>query len=424
MTDDTVQLKNPTGRGPHPLSLHVAGTTQNWLAAAAALPLFQLGGLQVHPSLKSQAADLHRDLGGQDLEAVQIEVMKQAQTRLKETLDGMTRYQNHPYRRNVPVMPLQESIGSSELRDYAPNSAPDAPLVLAVPSLVNPAYVLDLQENHSFLRCLADQGLHPYLLDWTLPGSEELTFDLEGYITQRLMPLIRRLHQHHGQKIHLVGYCMGGNLCLAAAQLLQEEGLLHSLTLMATPWDFHADQPVHLPALTEKFIEIEAASALRAPTPVNIMQMFFYTLDPTLSDRKFRHFATLDPDSDAARHFVALEDWANGENSIPATPQSARLPPLAPPVARDCLIKWYKYNQPHEKQWKIAGQIIAPVTLRLPGRLITPTRDRIVPPASAKALIRLLPHFDHHVMEGGHVSMIAGQNAKDTLWREFALYLK
>lgn len=428
MTDDTDHTPPPraskacqASRGPHPIGLHVASTTQNWLAAATAFPLFQSEGMQIHPALKQQAAELLHDMAGQDLPRLQTAILHQARARVTAALAGMTLYQNHPYQRNLDPMPLAAQIGTTELRDYGPSSPPDAPLVLAVPSLVNPAHVLDLQENHSFLRTLAEQGLHPFLLDWTSPGQEELTFSLEEYITRRLVPLIRHLHHQHGRKIHLMGYCMGGNLSLAAAQLVQDEDLLHSLTLIATPWDFHADQPVHLPALTRLFIDLEARQTTLASVPLNIMQMFFFTLDPTVSDRKFRKFSTLDPNSTLARDFVALEDWVNSHDPSRPFPQTA---PLAPGVAKDCLINWYQKNQPHKKEWCIAGQVIDPAALRLPGRVITPSRDRIVPPASAKALLSSLVEFDHHEIDGGHVSMIAGKAAKDVLWHKIALWLK
>ncbi|VAW06482.1 Polyhydroxyalkanoic acid synthase [hydrothermal vent metagenome] len=409
MADDETEKNR---MGPHPLGLHVASATQNWAGAAAAFPLFHLGGMQIHPDLKQAADDLRQDMAQYDLQELHIMIMKQAQARLSETLAGITAYQHHAYRRQVPDRPLFARIGTSEIRDYGMDMPQDSPLVIAIPSLVNPAYILDLREGHSFMHALGAGGVRPYLLDWTAPGGEELGFGLEDYILKRLIPLIRMVHHHHNRKIHLLGYCMGGNLALAAAQILQGEEIIESLTLIATPWDFHAGQSPHLPALTEYFLKMTGPDQNRTAIPMNILQLFFFSLDPTLSDRKFRKFSRYAPDDDQTRNFIAIEDWANDGA------------PLSPKLAKDCLINWYQQNQPQKGQWKIGEQVIDPARIRMPGHIITPRRDRIVPPASAKALQEKLPHFTHTNARGGHVTMIAAENNKEILWQKITSCLK
>jgi len=411
------QIRN----GPHPLGLHVASTTNMWTGATAAFPLFQLGGLQIHPDLQNKAEDLRKDISNHNAEDLLPFVMKQAQSRLAETLAGIRLYQYHPYQRKVKPAPLFHKIGSTEILDYGDGHqsdvADDSPIVIAVPSLVNPAYILDLKEDHSFMHTLAEMGIHPYLLDWCAPEDEELGFNLEDYILKRLIPMIYEVHRHHNKKIHLMGYCMGGNLSLAAAQILEDDNIIESLTLIATPWDFHAQQPTHLSALTDYFLKMDqndqkTASSISDMMELNIMQLFFFSLDPTLSDRKFRKFSHFDPASDKAENFVAIEDWA-GDGC-----------PLSPEVSKDCLINWYQKNQPHKKCWRVAGHVISPRSLNIPGHIITPTADRIVPAASAKALRDLLPNFAHTTANGGHVSMIAGKDAKTILWPIIASFLK
>lgn len=397
---------------PHPLSLHVATATQNWAGATVAFPLFQLGATQIHPDLKNRADDLRQELKNHVPLQVQMEIMKQARQRLSDYLQGIATYQAHPYQRNLPLAPLFHKIGTTELLDYGSSIREDAPLLLAVPSLVNPSYILDLREKMSFMRYFTEQDIHPYLLNWAVPGTEEIKFGLEDYIMQRLVPMIRHFHQHHGRKIHLLGYCMGGNLSLAAARILQSEDIISSLTLIATPWDFHADQPVHLPSLIDTFLKAGFYTDNIQSIPVNMMQMFFFSLDPTLSDRKFRRLAKLDPDSEQARNMVAVEDWANDGAA------------LSFKLAHDCLTHWYQQNQTQRNCWQIAGQIIDPAELSLPGHIITTSSDRIVPPASAKALAKKLPHFAHSTASGGHVNMIVGKGAKTTLWHKIALSLK
>ncbi len=405
--DGCKQIRN----GPKPLGLHVSGAMKNWAGAAAAFPLFHLGGLQIHPDLKSAADDLRRDMAGYDRQELQLIIMQKAQARLAGTLAGITDYQQHPFQRKVTPAALFDKIGTTEIRDYGPAVKKDAPIALVVPSLVNPAYILDLAEDHSFMRRLAARNIHPYLIDWTNPGTEEKAFGLEDYILHRLIPAIHKIRQRHpARKIHLVGYCMGGNLSLAAAQILQSENVIKSLTLIATPWDFHAGQPAHMSNLLDYFLKTIVSGQSARAIPMDILQLFFFSLDPTLSDRKFRKFSG--PKTKDMRHFIAIEDWANDGA------------PLAMQVAHDCLFKWYQKNQTQNNGWQVGDHVIDPGKIILPGHIITPKADRIVPAASAMALQEKLPHFTHTNAKGGHVTMIAGGKNNVILWDKIACNLK
>jgi polyhydroxyalkanoate synthase subunit PhaC len=73
--------------------------------------------------------------------------------------------------------------------------------------------------------------------------------------------------------------------------------------------------------------------------PVEAIQTLFYVLDPFTAARKFIRLATLDPDGDEARSFVALEDRIN--DGVP----------LAIEVARSCARSWYRDNEPSRGMW-------------------------------------------------------------------------
>src|SRR5690606_9100699 len=111
--------------------------------------------------------------------------------------------------------------------------------VLVVPSLINRAYVLDLTAERSLLRWLARQGLRPLLLDWGRPGAEERAFTLTDYVTGRLSRALDATLAEAKAPPVVVGYCMGGLLALGLA--LARQRALTGLALLATPWDFHAE---------------------------------------------------------------------------------------------------------------------------------------------------------------------------------------
>jgi len=72
----------------------------------------------------------------------------------------------------------------------------------------------------------------------------------------------------------------------------------------------------------------------------------------------------------------------------------------------------------------IGDHLIDPKDISLPCHIVTPVRDRIVPPKSAMALLDVLPNASHYIAPGGHVNMIAGLGAEQNLWPDILNFLK
>jgi polyhydroxyalkanoate synthase len=131
-----------------------------------------------------------------------------------------------------------------------------------------------------------------------------------------------------------------------------------------------------------------------------------------LSLKKFGAFATMDADSDAAKDFVALEDWLN--DGIP----------LASRVALECLVDWYGDNAPAKGDWVCAGKPMRPAELACPLWLAVPANDRIVPPGSARGLHAAAGRGTMVAPPLGHIGMMVGGKAEALLWRPLADWLK
>ena len=271
---------------------------------------------------------------------------------------------------------------------------------------MNRAYVLDLQEDGSFMRFLAGHGVRPLLLDWGWPGPLERTFTLTDYIAGRLASAVASV----AVPVVLTGYCMGGLLALALAQLRPE--LVRGLALLATPWDFHAPSPAPARRLAAALPWLDPVLTVTGSLPVDALQAMFALLDPPLVSAKYRAFARLPPGSDRARRFVALEDWLN--DGVP----------LAAPVARECIGSWYGANSTAAGAWRVAGMPVDPSLVHTPAFVAVPERDRIVPADSARALAAALPGARVHVPGAGHIGMVAGERAEAELWRPFLGWLR
>jgi poly(3-hydroxyalkanoate) synthetase len=120
----------------------------------------------------------------------------------------------------------------------------------------------------------------------------------------------------------------------------------------------------------------------------------------------------MDQDSARARRFVVLEDWLNDGIPLPA------------PVAREAIGGWYGANAPARGEWRVAGLPVRPTEWTRPAFVAIPSRDRIVPPASAAALAAALPGAVVHEAQAGHIGMVAGQSAEAALWRPLLEWLR
>jgi polyhydroxyalkanoate synthase len=330
-------------------------------------------------------------------------------------LTGVERYRHHPYRRDLQEPPAVWTAGTTSLYDYGhlggQVGAAGAPVpVLLVPSLINRAYILDLSSRRSFARWLSASGFWPFLVDWGAPGPVERPFTLTDYVTGRLEPALDAVLAMTGERPVLLGYCMGGLLAVALAQ--RRAASLRGLALLATPWDFHAGRPGQAMSLAAVAIALEWLMAALGELPVDIIQALFASLDPVLAERKFSAFAALDPDSDAAQDFIALEDWLN--DGVP----------LSAPVARECLSHWYGGNAPALGGWRIADAAVDPAAVDLRSLVVIPAHDRIVPPESAEALGRRLPAATVMRPDVGHIGMMVSRGVETTLWPRLAEWLR
>src|SRR5262249_45227479 len=215
----------------------------------------------------------------------------------------------------------------------------------------NGYYVRDVWGERSCVRCLAEQGLRPFVLDWGEPGQAELGFTLTDYITGPLNRALETAVKLTGGPVGVIGYCMGGLLALSLA--LRRPAETGGLALLATPWDFHAERAAQARVLAAT-VEAALFGPGDAPLALDVVQSLFLALDPFLAERKFIRFAGLDPDSAAARDFVALEDWIN--DGVP----------LARHVALECARSWYRDNDPGRGDWRVAGQPVRPEEVRAP----------------------------------------------------------
>lgn len=395
-------------QGPRPLLLHLMAAGTLWGSSRLALPFLKSGLLPWNPALSDQVQDLLHALDGVEPAELDAAVDAELRRRSDRFLTGVEAYRRHPYRRSLVDPPVAWQEGSTRLLDYGPA---DGVPVMVIPSLVNRAHILDIDEERSFLRFLGSQGLRCLLVDWGSPGAAERDFDLTDYIAGRLDQAFEAALGLVGDhRLGLIGYCMGGLFALALASRHQRD--ITGMVLIATPWDFHAGATVPPSLVSALSGLIETSFAPLGEVPTDIVQSLFVMNDPQLAIRKFSRFGELDPASAEARRFVAVEDWAN--DGVP----------LALPVARDCLTRWYGRNEPAAGTWRVAGRPVDPALIARPALVVVPSLDKIVPAAAARPLAAQLPQATLLERQAGHIGLVAAASSRRTVWEPIAGQLR
>jgi polyhydroxyalkanoate synthase len=113
--------------------------------------------------------------------------------------------------------------------------------LLIVPPWINKFYVLDLIPEKSFIKWCLDQGLTVFCISWVNPDERLAQKTFDDYVSQGPLAALDAIKDAIGEdKVHAIGYCVGGTLLAItlAAMAARGDERIASATLFASQVDF------------------------------------------------------------------------------------------------------------------------------------------------------------------------------------------
>jgi len=133
-----------------------------------------------------------------------------------------------------------------ELLHYAPATRTvHARPFLLVPPWINKFYILDLAPEKSFIRYIVEQGFSVFVMSWVNPDKRLAEKTFEDYMKEGILEAAAVTSEIcGGEKINVLGYCVGGTLLgttlawLAGKKDKRKNRPFSSATFLTTQLDF------------------------------------------------------------------------------------------------------------------------------------------------------------------------------------------
>ena len=262
--------------------------------------------------------------------------------------------------------------------------------ILIVPAWIMKYYILDLSPENSLVAWLRDQGFEVYVISWKNPDADDVELGLDEYLKLGLGAALSHVAPRPTDRVHAVGYCLGGTLLAAAAAAMARDGneRIKTLSLLAAQVDFAdaGELSLFINESQVAFLEhiMETQGYLRADQMAGAFRML--RSNDLIWSRVIRHYLLGErtPMND-------LMAWNSDATRMPARMHSEYL--------RDLFLR----NQLAKGRFNVDGAAVALTDIKAPIFAVGTEADHVSPWQSVYK-IRLLTDTDvtFCLTKGGH----------------------
>ena len=155
--------------------------------------------------------------------------------------------------------------------------------LLIVPPWINKFYILDLNEQKSFIKWCVDQGHTVFVVSWANPDETLRDRGWFDYIEQGILFAMDAVHEATGErKVNAIGYCVGGTLLASALAYMASRRMARvaTVTFFTTQVDFTHAGDLKVFVDEEQLYELEAQMNVRGYLDGKSMANAFNMLRP------------------------------------------------------------------------------------------------------------------------------------------------
>jgi polyhydroxyalkanoate synthase len=292
------------------------------------------------------------------------------------------------------------------LRYRRQSAAAYAPPVLFCYALINRPYILDLQPDKSVVGRYLERGFDVYLIDWGSPSLADRRLTLDDYVCGFLEEAVALiLREHRRERLHLLGYCMGGTMSVMFAA--RDPRRVASLTLLAAPIAFGGQESLLNVWTDPRHFDVDAFIDTHGNCPAWFLQSCFVFMRPiqNIFERTAAFFEQMG-EPQALSGYFAMERWIN--DNIP----------VAGETFRQFVKNLYQANELVQGQFRLGDRRLDLRQITCPLLILTAQNDHLVPPSSTEGI---RPHVGSQdvqsmTIDAGHVGLVVGGRSQKTIW--------
>ncbi|NCF18543.1 MAG: alpha/beta fold hydrolase [Haliea sp.] len=300
------------------------------------------------------------------------------------------------------------------------------PLVL-VPPLGVTTETFDLLPQRSLVRYMVAAGFKVYLVDWGKPRKEHAHLGLIDYSYDMMSTALAKIRKHSGSEdLSLMGWCMGGLLCLLYQGQVKDQHVRNIITV-ASPIDLETgkgvisavagvaqalDGPAQLVSNYSN-LRLNTLDPARLSLPPWMTTLVFKMTDPVGSVTTYLDLVTRMGDREFVESHSTTSDYLNNMLRYPGG------------VFKDMSGRVVTDNQWAKGRVTIGDHVAELDKIQSSLLAFAGENDALVPPEVAAKIVDVVASKDREfrTAPGGHMGVIIGSKAQNAVWAESAEWL-
>lgn len=295
--------------------------------------------------------------------------------------------------------------------------------LLLVPPLGVTTETFDLMPQRSLVKYMAARGFHTYMIDWGKPEKRHAPLGMKDYAGEMFATALTEVRRHAGvQEVSLMGWCMGGLLCLMHLGLTKDPHVKNLITV-ASPIDMRGGGVIartagalNTPAkLIRKFssFRLHNLDPSKIQLPAWTTTLAFKLTDPLGSITTYWDLVTRLADRKFVESYSTTADYLNNMLMYPAG------------VVQDMVIKVAVDNKLALGRIEIGGQVAELDRINANFLAYAGETDILVPESIARRIVEIVASKDKEfrMATGGHMGVILGSKAQKEVWEPCAQWL-